>query len=103
MWKGWLTNRLRLLIILNVVTYFWVPAQKGENTKNYIWKKNQKNNKQWKEDAKAPRKWLKIGWGGLKIEELEFDRISLTDEGPTNKENSIWERNVQNQMFIRHN
>jgi hypothetical protein len=54
----------------------------------------------WEKDAKAPKKWLKIGWGGLKIQELKFDGISLTDESPTDKENSIWERNVQNQMFI---
>jgi len=30
---------------------------------------------------------------------MKFDSILLTDESPTDKENSIWGRNVQNQMF----
>jgi len=30
---------------------------------------------------------------------LKFDSISLTDESPVNKENSIW-KNIQNQMFM---
>jgi hypothetical protein len=42
----------------------------------------------------------KIGWGGLKIQRLKFDGISLTDESPVDEENSIWGRKVQNQMFM---
>jgi hypothetical protein len=42
----------------------------------------------------------KISWGGLKIQELKFDSILLTDESSTDKESSFWGRNVQNQMFI---
>jgi len=30
---------------------------------------------------------------------MKFASILLTDESPTDKENSIWGRNVQNQMF----
>jgi hypothetical protein len=30
---------------------------------------------------------------------LKFDSIFLTGESPVNKENSIWGRKVQNQMF----
>jgi len=30
---------------------------------------------------------------------MKFNSILLTDESPTDKENSIWGRNVQNQMF----
>jgi hypothetical protein len=46
------------------------------------------------------RKLLKSGWGGLKLQKLKFDGISLTDESPVNEENLIWERKVQNQMFM---
>ena len=42
----------------------------------------------------------KIDWGGLKIQRLKFDSISLTDESPVDKKNSIWGRKVQNQMFM---
>jgi len=45
------------------------------------------------------RKWLKSGWG-LKLQKLKFDGISLTDESPVDEENLIWERKVQNQMFM---
>jgi hypothetical protein len=34
------------------------------------------------------------------MQRLKFDSISLTNESPVDKENSIWGRNVQNQMFI---
>jgi hypothetical protein len=47
-----------------------------------------------------PIKWLEIGWGGLKIQELKFDSIFLTNESPVDKENSIWGRKAQNQMFM---
>jgi hypothetical protein len=47
-----------------------------------------------------PIKWLEIGWGGSKIQELKFDNIFLTDESPVNKENSILGIKVQNQMFM---
>jgi hypothetical protein len=30
------------------------------------------------------------------MQRLKFDSISLTDESPVDKENSIWERKVQN-------
>jgi len=46
------------------------------------------------------RLWLGIGWGGSKIQELKFDIKFFTDESPVDKENSIWERKVQNQIFI---
>jgi hypothetical protein len=46
------------------------------------------------------RKLLKSGWGGLKLQKLKFDGISLTDESPVDEENLIWERKVQNQMFM---
>jgi hypothetical protein len=36
-------------------------------------------------------KWLEIGWGGSKIQELKFDSIFLTDKSLVNKENSIFE------------
>jgi hypothetical protein len=42
----------------------------------------------------------KISWGGSKIQRLKFDSISLTGESPIDKENFIWGRNVQNQMFM---
>jgi hypothetical protein len=31
---------------------------------------------------------------------LKFDSLLLTDESHVDKENSIWELNVQNQMFM---
>jgi len=34
------------------------------------------------------------------IQGLEFDSISLTSESPFDKENLIWGRKVQNQMFM---
>jgi hypothetical protein len=45
---------------------------------------------------KMAKNWLMM----FKIWRLKFDSISLTDESPTDKENSIWGRNVQNQMFM---
>jgi hypothetical protein len=45
-------------------------------------------------------KLLEFGWGGSKIQRLKFDSILLTDESSVDKENSIWGRKVQNQMFI---
>ena len=53
-----------------------------------------------RKDVEVPKKWLKIGWGGSKMQKLKFHNISLTDESPVDKENSIWGRKVQNQMFI---
>jgi hypothetical protein len=47
-----------------------------------------------------PIKWLEIGWGGSKIQELKFNSIFLTDESHVDKKNSIWGRKVQNQMFM---
>jgi hypothetical protein len=41
-----------------------------------------------------------MGWGGSKIQGFKFDSISLTDESPVDKENSIGGRKVQNQMFM---
>jgi hypothetical protein len=35
------------------------------------------------------RKWLKIGYGGSKIQRLKFDSILLTDESHVDKQNSI--------------
>jgi hypothetical protein len=37
-----------------------------------------------------PRKWPKIGWGSSKLQRLKFNSIVFTDEGPIDKENSIW-------------
>jgi len=68
-------------------------SKKGENTK-----KSQKIYLE-EEDAGARRKWPKIGWESSKIQRLKFDSIVFTDEGSIDKENSIWERKVQNQMF----
>ena len=53
-----------------------------------------------KKDFKTLKKWSKIGWGGLKIQRLKFGSILLIDESPVDKENSIWGRKVQNQMFM---
>jgi len=36
-----------------------------------------------------PKKWVKIGRGGSKIQRLKFDSILLTGESPVDKENSI--------------
>jgi hypothetical protein len=33
------------------------------------------------------------------MQRLKFNSISLTDKNLVDKENSIWERKVQNQMF----
>jgi hypothetical protein len=48
----------------------------------------------------VPIKWLEIGWGGSKIQELKFDIIFLTGESPVDKKNSILGRKIQNQMFM---
>jgi hypothetical protein len=53
-----------------------------------------------KKDVRTLRKWSQNGWGGLKIQKLKFDNILLTDDNPVDKENSIWRRKVQNQMFM---
>jgi len=45
-------------------------------------------------------KRAKIGWEVQKCKKLKFDSIFLTGESPVDKENSIWERKVQNQMFM---
>ena len=45
-------------------------------------------------------KWLGIGWGCSEIQELKFDIIFFTDKSPIDKENSSWERKVQNKMFM---
>ena len=45
----------------------------------------------------------KLDWGGLKIQRLKFDSISLTDESPVDKKNSILKKYIQNQMFIDSN
>ena len=49
-----------------------------------------------KKDFKTLKKWSKIGWGGFKIRRLTFGSILLIDESLVDKENSIWERKVQN-------
>ena len=49
-----------------------------------------------RKDVGEPKKKSKIGWGGSKIQNLNFDNIFLTDESLNDKENSIWERKVQN-------
>jgi hypothetical protein len=51
-------------------------------------------------DVGTPIKWLEIGWGGSKIQELKFDSIFLNDKSLVDKENSIWGRKFQNQMFM---
>jgi hypothetical protein len=47
-----------------------------------------------------PKQWPKIGWESSKIQGLTFDNILLTDDSSVGKENSIWGRKVQNQMFM---
>jgi len=42
----------------------------------------------------------KKGWRGYKIQSLKFDNIFFTYESSVNKKNSIWERKVQNHMFM---
>ena len=49
----------------------------------------------WEKDAGTTIKWLGIGWGGSEIQELKFD-----SKNPVDKENSIWWRKIQNQMFM---
>jgi hypothetical protein len=53
-----------------------------------------------KKESQNAQKIVKIGWGGTKIQKLKFDSILFTDESPVDKENSIWGRKVQNQMFM---
>jgi hypothetical protein len=51
-----------LSIAINIVVIlFWVPAQKKRKYKNKSKYMFWKNKKIIAEDAKAPRKWLKIG------------------------------------------
>jgi hypothetical protein len=80
------------------VTHFWVPAQKMKKyKKKYISrkiysegiKKFNNNNNNNNNNAGMPIKWLEIGLGGLKIQELKFDSIFLTGESLDYKENSI--------------
>ena len=47
-----------------------------------------------------PRKWPKKYWEGSEIQRLKFDSIVFTDESFIDKKNSIWERKVQNQIFM---
>ena len=80
---------------------FGFPHKKWQNTKKekkYIQKKS-KNNRSKKRMLECRRK-VRIGWGGLEIQELKFDVIFLTNESLVDKENSSWGRKVQNQMFI---
>jgi len=74
---------------------FGSPHKKGENTKReyiyiYIsekrWSGNQENDQNLVEE--------------VQIQRLKFDSISLTNESPIDKENSIRGRKVQNQMFM---
>ena len=62
--------------------------------KKYIQKKS-KNNRSKKRMLECRRK-VRIGWGGLEIQELNFDVIFLTNESLVGKENSSWGRKVQN-------
>jgi hypothetical protein len=80
---------------------FGFPHKKWQNTKKekkYIQKKS-KNNRNKKRMLECRRK-VRIGWGGLEIQELKFDVIFFTNESLVDKENSSWGRKVQNQMFI---
>jgi len=43
---------------------------------------------------------LKLVKDVKKIQRLKFNSILLTDESPVDKENSIWGRKIQNQMFM---
>jgi hypothetical protein len=73
-----------------------------KNTKNTYKKilgRNPKNNR-WEKDVGTPIKWLEIGWESSKIQELKFDSIFLTHDSRVDKENSMWGRKVQNQMFM---
>ena len=84
-----------------LLSIFRSPQKKNKLQKQI--EKNSKKNKKYvamRKDVGAPRKWLKIGWGGLKMQKLKFHSISLTDESPVDKENSIWEKNIKNQMFM---
>ena len=65
-----------------------------KNTQKKIFGRDKKK-KEWENDAGTTIKWLGIGWGGSEIQELKFNSIN-----PVDKENSIWGRKVQNQMFM---
>ena len=79
-----------------VVIHFWVPKKKRENTK-YIYQKqifgrNPKNNRSEKRMLECRPKL---------VEEIQkCKRLKFDSESPVDKENSIWERKVQNQMFM---
>jgi len=47
-----------------------------------------------------PKKRPKLVEEIQKCKRLKFDSIFLTNESPVDKKNLIWERKVQNQMFM---
>jgi len=50
---------------------------------------NCRKKKNIEENTRALRKWLKIGWGGSKIQILKFDSIFSTNENFVGRENLI--------------
>jgi len=83
-----------------LVIHFWIPKKKWENTKYiyiYIYQKkifgrNPKNNRSEKRMLECRPKL---------VEEIQkCKRLKFDSESPVDKENSIWRRKVQNQMFM---
>ena len=84
----WLINLSYILFIMrNVVTHFWIPAQKRRKYKKIknICSKKPKKYITVKQGCQSAQIWLKLGWGGSKIQRLKFDSILLTDESPVDK------------------
>ena len=47
-----------------------------------------------------PRRWLKVGREGSKIQRLKFDSIFFIDDSLVDKEKFNLRKKVQNQMFM---
>jgi hypothetical protein len=103
-----LTLKLIFLLIkpskILIVTHFWIPTKpKKMKVRKYekiyqknIWKKS-KNNRSEKRMLEC---WKMIEIGDSKIQELKFWQYIFYWWESWDKENSIWERKVQNQMFM---
>ena len=82
---------------LLVVTYFWVPTKEWENTKKY--------QKKYSEEIQKIIGARKGCWNTEKmpklVEEIQkCKRLKFESGSPVDKENSIWGRKVQNQIFM---
>jgi len=95
-----------LIFLHFVVIYFWVLTKqknKKEKIKIYIykniWKKFKKiigaRKRCWNDEKRT-----KLVEEVKKYKRLKFDIIFLTGESPVDKKNSIWEKKIQNQMFM---